>query len=369
MKKVLFIGLTYYKIQDEKGSSYLERKFKGLNEKVQSFVLARGGVFHQTIWGTEFYLLEPDIFFWPSAFFVALYVCLKENIDVIITETPLLDGFIGTIVAKILGKELIVEIHGDWEEAPFLVKKRSFAGFKKKIVPFLAKFSLRSADKVRVISGFTKKKARDIVGDKKPIFVFPAFTDLDIFFKEQDTSFENFILFVGVLEKVKGIEYLIEAFSKIHNEFPKFTLKIVGKGSQKGNLIKLADQYGVDGKVDFTGRLSLKQTKDIMKRCYCLILPSLSEGLGRVLIEAAALGKPLVGSNVGGIPDIIEDGYNGFLFGKENPEELARKLARLMEDEELSKEMGRRGKEFVMQKFSNKNYIQDYISMIGEESK
>ncbi|MBD3208590.1 MAG: glycosyltransferase, partial [Candidatus Nealsonbacteria bacterium] len=295
MKKVLFIGLTYYKLQEGKEDSHLRKKFEELSKSIKPFVLARGEVFHQKIWGTDFYLLEPDIFFWPSAFFTAFYICLKENIDVIVTETPLVDGFVGTIIAKALGKELVVEIHGDWEEAPFLVKKRSFAGFKKKIVPLLARFSLRSADKIRAISGFTKKKAKEVVGNKKSIFVFPAFSDLDIFFEEQDVSFEDFILFVGVLEKVKGIKYLVEAFSKIHDKFPKFSLKIVGEGSQKERLRGLANQYGIDSKTDFTGRLPLGETKDITKRCYCLVLPSVSEGLGRVLIEAAALGKPLVG--------------------------------------------------------------------------
>ena len=101
-----------------------------------------------------------------------------------------------------------------------------------------------------------------------------------------------------------------------------------------------------------------------MKNCYCLVLPSLSEGLGRVLIEAEALGKPVIGSNVGGIPDLIKDGKNGFLFEPKNSDNLAQKLRTLLKDKNLAMEMGKKGREFVQNKFSNENYITNYLEMI-----
>ena len=102
-----------------------------------------------------------------------------------------------------------------------------------------------------------------------------------------------------------------------------------------------------------------------MKNCYCFVLPSLSEGLPRVLIEAQALGKPVIATRVGGIPELISENENGFLVEPKNSEQLAGKIKRLLENPQLSREMGERGKQFARDNFSNKKYIENYISMIN----
>jgi glycosyltransferase involved in cell wall biosynthesis len=362
MKKVLFIGVTNYDFK-EHSSLHLKEKFLGLGENIKPYILARGRPFHKKIWNSEFYLLPYSIF-WLFAFFIAFYICLNKKIDVIIAQSPLMEGLTGSILKKIFKKQLIVEIHGDWESGPFLSKKRRFEFLQKKVVPILARFSLKSADKIRAISSFTKKEAMKLSGIK-PYFVFPTFTDISIFLEEKETRFENFILFVGGLEKVKGIKYLIKAFSKVKQEFPQFKLVIIGKGSEKENLELEIRSLGIEDKVKFKGRLSLEETKNIMKNCYCLVLPSLSEGLGRVLMEAMALGKPVVASRVGGIPDLIKDGQNGFLFEKGHSKELARKLKILLENKGLVRKMGKKGKEIIENKFSNEKYIKNYVLMIN----
>ena len=364
MKKVLFISNTNYNFKDEKASSYFKKKFEDLGRETKIYVLAKGEPVHKKIWGTDFYLLKPRIFFWSLAFFVGFYLCLSKKIDTLIAQSPLMEGFTATLLKKILKKELIVEVHGDWVEATFLSKKRKFEKIQRKVVPILAKFSLKSADKIRVVSKYLAGRAKEIV-PKKDYFLFPAFTDLDMFLAERDIRFKNFILFVGVLEKVKGIDYLIRAFNEIKNEFPQFKLVIVGEGSERENYQLSIINYQLQDRVEFKGKLSLTETKDIMKNCSCLILPSLSEGLGRVLLEAMALGKPVVGSKVGGIPDLIKDGQNGFLFEKGNSEELTEKLKVLLNDKNLAIKMGKKGKEFIRENFSNEKYIQNYIEMIN----
>ena len=140
---------------------------------------------------------------------------------------------------------------------------------------------------------------------------------------------------------------------------------IIGEGPERKNLGFLASKLKIQDKIEFKGQLSLEETRNVMKNCYCLILPSLSEGLGRVLIEAMALGKPVIGSNVGGIPDLIKDGQNGFLFEVGNTEELAEKLKTLLNNKILVVEMGKRGREFVQDKFSNEKYIRNYLDTIN----
>ncbi len=378
MKKVLFISVTNLNLKSNVPLR-LKKKFEGLSKGIKPYVLAKGRPLHKEKWGADFFLLPPNFLFWPCAFFLAFYLCLTKKIDAIVCQSPLVEGFTGSILKKLLKKELIVEIHGDWIEGPFLSKKRKLAFLERKIVPILAKISFRNADKIRAVAGCLAEKAKKIA-PKKPYFIFPTFTDLSIFLYEKETKFDNFILFVGHLEKVKGANTLMEAFHKLNFQFsisldpasqrgtPRrvaFQLLIIGEGSERKNLELQVASYKLQDKVEFKGKLSLEETKDIMKNCYCLVLPSLSEGLPRVIMEAMALGKPLIASNVGGIPELIKDNENGFLFRIGDSQELAEKLRVLLRDKKMAQEMGQKGREFVKENFSNEKYLQNYIQMIN----
>ena len=329
MKKVLFIGVTKYDLEKD---VHLRKKFESLSQGIKPYVLAKGKMtIGRKIFGAEFYLLPKNIFFWPAALKLAFWLCLTKKIDVIVAQSPLMEGLVGTILKKILKKELIVEIHGDWGVRKCLAK--------------LAPISLKNADKIRGVAQYLLVKAQKIAPNK-PYYIFPTFTDLDDFLAEENVKFENFILFVGRDDPVKGVKYLIEAFEKIKGKFSDFELILVGEGMPGG-------------------KLPLEQVREKMKNCYCLIVPSLSEGLPRVIMEAMALAKPVIGSNVGGIPELIEDGQNGFLFKAGDSGDLAEKLRTLLKDKKMALEMGQRGREFVKEKFSNEKYISNYIEMIN----
>lgn len=352
MKKVLFIGVTKFNLEK---NLHLEKKFNGLSKGIRPYVFGKGGTFHQKKWGTEFYLLPPS-FFWLLAPFVAFWLCWIKKIDVIISQSPLLEGLLGLFLKIMLKKEFIVEVHGDWEE-----RLPRFKG----VLSVFAKLSLKSADKIRAISSFTKEKAQNISPDK-PYFIFPTFTDIDIFLAKTDIKFEKFVLFVGNLQKIKGINILLESFALISKELPDFSVILVGGGPESSKLKSQTLNLKLQDKIEFKGALSLKEVRDIMKDCYCLVLPSFTEGLGRVLMEAMALAKPVVASNVGGIPDLVKDGQNGFLFEVGNVEQLAEKLRILLKDKNLAVQMGQRGRELVQNKFSNEKYIQNYLQMINQ---
>ncbi len=362
-KSVLFIGVTNYNFEKPDSLAHLESKFLGLGKGMRVISLARGKPFYKKIWDSEFYLLPEGFFYWPLASLVAFYLCLVKKIDTIVAQSCLMEGLVGSILKVIFRKELIIEAHGDWVEGPFLSKKRKLEFLERKLVPVLANISFKKADKIRVISKYLMVKAKEIVPDKD-YFLFPTFTNLDMFLEERNTRIDNFILFVGGLEEVKGVEYLIKAFTKIRVEFPEFKLVIIGDGSERKNLEFRVRELKIEDKVDFKGRLSLKETKNIMKNCYCFVLPSLSEGLGRVLMEAMALGKPVIGSNVGGIPDLIKDNQNGFLFEPKNLENLVNKLEILLKDKKLAIRMGKNGREFIENNFSNERYLQNFINII-----
>jgi glycosyltransferase involved in cell wall biosynthesis len=343
MKNVLFIGVTHYDFK-KAVPLHLEKKFSELNRGIKPYILSKGRPFGKKIWQTEFYLLPPN-FYWPLAFLIAPWICFFKKIDVVIAQSPLIEGFLGSFLKLVLRKELIVEIHGDWQYGPFLSKKRTFAFIERRFTPFLAKISFKMADKIRGVSNDLLNRAKAIAPGKK-YFFFPTFTDLSGFFAEKDVKLGNSVLFVGRNEEVKGPKYLIEAFAKIEKDFPDFKLVLVGEGMPEG-------------------RLPLSEVKNRMKDCYCLVVPSLSEGLPRVIMEAMALGKPVIGTKVGGIPELIKDGQTGFLVEAKDSQGLAEKLRILLGNKEMAIAMGQKGREIAQANFSNEKYISNYFAMIN----
>lgn len=329
MKRVLFIGVTKYNLEKD---VHLRKKFEGLAQGIKPYVLARGKMaLGRKLWGAEFFLLPRSVF-WLVACKLAFWLCLAKKIDTIVVQGPLMEGLLGVALKVILRKELIVELHGDW-------------GFRKNL-SWIAPISLKNADKIRGVADYLIAKAKKI-SPQKPYFLFPTFTDLDDFLAETDVRLGNYILFVGRADKTKGINYLTEAFFKIEKDFPDFKLVMVGEGLPEG-------------------KLPLDKVREKMKHCYCLVVPSVSEGLPRVIMEAMALGKAIIASSVGGIPDLVKDGKTGFLVKPADSEALTQKMRILLQDKNLTMEMGKGGREFVVDRFSNEKYVRNYLEMINK---
>ena len=360
MKRVLFVGVTAYNLDDR--NVHLEKKFAGLSRNLDIFVVARGKPCYKRIWNTHFYLL-PRPFYLPAAIMVSSYLCLFKKIDAVVCQGPLTEGIIGVFLKTLFRKELIVEIHGDWREGPFVNKKRPFAWALRKIVSLIGRLSLSRADKIRTLTYIAKSEIEPHFSNKQ-FFVFPTFTDIDIFLSEKNTSFQKYICTAAVLSPIKNIETLVDAFAIIHNKFSDFKLVIAGDGPSRDELKAKSYKQKAGRSIIFTGRLSQEEVKYVMKDCYVFVLPSLSEGFGRVFIEAMALGKPAIGSNVGGVPEIIKDGENGFLIEPKDTQALALKIEELIIKPMLAHKMGEAGRKFVQENFSNAKYIKNYVDMI-----
>lgn len=147
------------------------------------------------------------------------------------------------------------------------------------------------------------------------------------------------ILFVGRLHPVKGTQYLLGAMSIVYRELREAKLILVGDGEEREHLETLTDNLGIRECVEFAGRVPHERVKDYMNQAEVFVLSSLSEGFPVTILEAMACGLPVVATRVGGVPDIIEDGANGYLIDTENPEQIAEALLRVLQDEELQKIM------------------------------
>ena len=120
------------------------------------------------------------------------------------------------------------------------------------------------------------------------------------------------------------------------------------------------NKLGLDARVQFMGSMPQWDLAIRMAESSVLVLPSLSEGLGRVLIEALAARTPVIGSRVGGIPEIIEDCVTGFLIPPADENALAEKLRWILRNPDRCSEMGKSGRAFVQRFFSTERYVKGY---------
>ena len=146
---------------------------------------------------------------------------------------------------------------------------------------------------------------------------------------------------IGWLLPIKGPDILLRAMADVWRDHPEAHLVFVGKGDMEAALRHMVKESGNQEHVHFLGWR--EDIWNILPVFDVFVLPSRNEGMGRVVVEAMAAGKPVVASRVGGIPDLIEHGVNGYLFPSEDSGALAKAINKLISDKDLAKRMGDAG--------------------------
>lgn len=237
--------------------------------------------------------------------------------------------------------KLVLDVQGDWR-----VATRLYGSPGRRLLnplnDWLGSFSVKRADAIRVLSAFTAHLVRD--HGREPDAAFPPYTDSFAFWERPAVPLpaESRILFVGVLERIKGIDTLVSAWRLVLVELPDAVLHIVGNGSRRWEIEELVAESPRN--VIWSPKLSPEGVADAMDASVALCLPSRTEGLGRVAYEALARRRAVVGVRAGGIPDVIADGETGILVEPEQPAELAQALIRILVDRELAAELAERGR-------------------------
>jgi len=167
---------------------------------------------------------------------------------------------------------------------------------------------------------------------------------------------------VARLEKRKGHKFLLDAFQKIIMRRKDCPLKllIIGEGDERGNLENYVRELNLGEKVIFTGYR--EDVEELMALMDVFVLTSLREGLPRVLVQAAAVGIPLVAFNVDGVPEIVKDNHNGFLIRTKDVEQLANRIVKYIDNRDLILLHGQKGREFIKDKWS----IEDMVDKIDK---
>ena len=162
---------------------------------------------------------------------------------------------------------------------------------------------------------------------------------------------------VGRLSDVKGHRYLIEAMQKVLQKIPQARLLIVGEGKMKKKLVALSRHKAIEKSILFIP--SVKETRDVLSIMDVFVMPSLKEGLGLALMEAMAAGLAVIGSDVGGIKDLIRHDVNGLLVRPADISGLASDISALLEDTEKRRSLGQEARIFIEQSFTQEKMISE----------
>ncbi len=171
---------------------------------------------------------------------------------------------------------------------------------------------------------------------------------------------EKYMIFVGRLERIKGAHTLLKAMQS----FPHIKLKIIGDGTQEAELQALKNQHQLNN-VEFLGKKSKSEVLQFVKGADFLICPSeCYEVLGFTVVEAMALGKPVIGARIGGIPEMVIDNYTGLLFEPGNAAQLAERIKVLHNNESLITEMGKNALDHINKLINNETHYESLQKLI-----
>ena len=169
------------------------------------------------------------------------------------------------------------------------------------------------------------------------------------------------IMHVANLTLVKGHAHLLKAMARLLPECPRAKLVLVGEGPLRGQLTEMVKQLNLTDHVVFLGKK--EDARQLLNMADICVLPSLSEGMSNAILEYMAAGKPVVATNVGGNPELVQNGETGILVDKENSEQLSKALIFLANAPHKRMEMGRNGYEKVRKKFTMPAMVSAYTNL------
>lgn len=198
---------------------------------------------------------------------------------------------------------------------------------------------------------YRKKFIEDGVNENKIKAIHNSIIMGDYNVKVED---EGYALYFGRLSKEKGILNLINAFKKCK----KGTLYIAGEGPEKDTIENIIKENKLEKRVKLLGFLNKEEMTEVTRKCKFVVVPSIwYENCPYSVLETLAIGKPVIGSNMGGIPELVSDNENGYIY--DTIEELTEKMNMLFSDEEIVKKFSKKSKELAKEKYDREVYYSE----------
>lgn len=346
-------------VRDAEGGMkrHVESLIERLDRKKYTVIIACSKVHRATFeaMGVKVYDIDLGERRGPHTLYMALNelrrILLEEKVEVIHAHGAMCCIAASIAVSRLSGIRLITTIHN----FPSEVK-----GIKGHLYPLLLSHALKSSHHIVFVSEALKAhyQVRSKIREEKTSVIYNGI-DFDAI-GELSESLEHYlpsttketplILCVARLIPEKGVDEFIEAASKVMAQgiFPQFL--VAGEGPEGKKLKQKAINLHIEKNIEFLGHRN--DIYPLMKASNLVVLPSYREGLGLTLLEAMALKKPVIATNVGGIPEVVIDGKTGILIPPGNAIELSNAIIKIVQDEDLAKSMGEAGYYLVKEKFS-----------------
>jgi N-acetyl-alpha-D-glucosaminyl L-malate synthase BshA len=229
----------------------------------------------------------------------------------------------------------------------------------------ITRFSIEKSDGVTAVSSYLKDATYRTFGVRNQIEVIYNFVNCDIYQPQAKSDLrdryaphgEKVLIHLSNFRAVKRTTDVVEIFVRVRRQLPAILL-MVGDGPDRGKAEWAAREQGVDEYVHFLGKQD--NIEDLISAADLLLLPSENESFGLVALEAMACEVPVVASDVGGLPEVVTSGEDGFLVEPGNVELMARRALEIVSDDERRRLMGQKGRAHAKARFCSNNIIAQY---------
>ena len=365
MKNVLFIAPTTYQLPLTEN---LKKKFITLSEvcNVSVLAFANSKTFLNETYG-NFYLnkkIKNRLINYFRIIQISIFtthkIIKKENIDIVCFQDPV-SSFFSILFLMVRRSEvkIIVETHGDFIETLSLEKNLVLPRLYKKLFYIMAKYSIGKSNIIRAVSSSTEQQVLDI-DSSKSVVRFPAWIDFKDFqnIEPKPLSKDKFnILFIGSVTDRKKPHMIIEAIQRINDK--SYNLSIVGPAPNEKyfkELKDLIDKSDLQNQVSLIGPVDRESVKDYYSTSNLMILPSISEGLARVIFESQVAMCPVLVTDAPGMSDIVIDGQTGYVFESNNLDSLSLKIEYIKNNYEEASLVAKNAKGFILSNYSEDNF-------------
>lgn len=300
-----------------------------------------------------------------------------KNSDIIMLRLPSPIGVLVYFYAKFYSKPIFFYIAGDIKQVAkksgkYKEIKKPFVLLGANIFDWFTRFMARS--NLVFVNGKELLNKLERNSSQCINFIPSLIKEENIFFREDTCQNKTIrLIYVGRLTPVKGLSCLLEALKILQKRRINIYLTIVGEGTEKQRL--LTEELEVTSFVDFKGYVPFgEELFRLYRESDIFVLPSLSEGLPKVLLEAMAFGLPIVATNVGGIPDVIKHQKTGILVPPKSPEKIAQAIEKIKNNSKFRKKLIKNGYKFIKDHTLEKQVklmattIKQYLAKINYDS-
>jgi glycosyltransferase involved in cell wall biosynthesis len=313
---------------------------------------------------------RPDSIFFTVPYSWFLLHLIKEfSIDIIHAHFAYPAGFAGLLAKKAAEKPLVVTLHG----VDIITEPSINYGIRlKKAYDRMVEKVVECADKVFAASTFVYQEALNAGCEQERLVLLPNGVDMRRFNPEINGAImakrlgiekQPIVFTLRAHDPKNGIEYLIRAIPQVVKEMPEVIFVIGGDGPLRTFHEALARKLNIYKSCIFVGRIPQGELPYYYSACDIFVIPSVTEAFGIVTVEAMACGRPVIGTNVGGIQDIVRDRASGFLVRPRDSNEIADRIIALIENPKLRRTMGNKGRKIAEENFDINKRIDKILSV------